>query len=293
MQRKIKNLMMQLRMEIKAEENAWKPPLDAADVVQTGDFIFSQKLTHEGDSGKLLLAKRKTDRAEQYLVKHEFTDCACNEYVYTKLAQDMGYCMPDAVLFQISEDEKRPYFQTEYIIGERYLNVVTAQPSWEEVRAQAKNWPDYFSFYGLYGMTGEGDGVEVLLAEDKKIYRVDTTNAFPISNYHLDLAGLTREYHGINPGEEIKRQLLSRDLTDILNFSSCDWLLSRCLEIDSSCKPYFLEPFARIQEIRADYIEGFLNTLCYFYPDFIGDYFKRYISELQRQCGIYLKENRE
>ena len=41
-----------------------------------------------------------------------------------------------------------------------------------------------------------------------------------------------------------------------------------------------------------DYIDDFLNTLCYFYPDFIGDYFKRYISALQKQCAEYWKEKR-
>ena len=70
-----------------------------------------------GDSGPLLLAKRKQNRAEQYLVKHAYTDCACNEFVYTKLAQAMGYSMPDVLLLRLSPQEKRPYFDTEYLIA--------------------------------------------------------------------------------------------------------------------------------------------------------------------------------
>ena len=54
----------------------------------------------------------------------------------------------------------------------------------------------------------------------------------------------------------------------------------------------FLRRFVRIQEIRQDYIDNFLNTLCYFYPDFIGEYFKCYISALQKQCADYLKGKR-
>jgi len=83
----VQNIMRQQRMEYKKKENAGKPPLCASDIEKTTDFIFSTPFEREGDSGKLLLAKRKTDRSDRYFVKHAFTDCACNEYVYTKLAQ--------------------------------------------------------------------------------------------------------------------------------------------------------------------------------------------------------------
>lgn len=284
--------MMQLRMETKAVENRNKPPLNSTDVAQTSDFIFSRTLRHDGDSGNLLLAKRKANQKDQYLVKHEFTDCACNEFIYTRLAQAMGYCMPDAVLFQLSPGEKRPYFKTEYIIGERYLNVVDPAPSYEKIRACAKNWEQFFAFYGLYSLTGEGDGAEILLADDGLIYRVDTTDAFPISNFQLDIAGIDQKISGCNPYEEMKRQLLDRDFSKVLDTENCDQTFNRCEKIDAEHRNYFLEPFARLQEIPSDYIDNFLNTLCYFYPDFIGDFFKQYLKALQKQCYEYWKEKR-
>lgn len=136
----MEKVIMRLRMESKAEENRKKPPLSSPDVVETRDFVFVpfDPLNRVGDSGTLLLAKRKANRKEQYVVKHAFTDCACNEFVYTKLAQAMGYCMPDAILLQLSPQEKRPYFKTEYIIGERYLNVLDPAPSYERIRECAK-----------------------------------------------------------------------------------------------------------------------------------------------------------
>ena len=90
----------------------------------------------------------------------------------------------------------------------------------------------------------------------------------------------------------MKEQLLSSDLSHALNPSWCDAHLARCLKICPDSLSYFLDPFARIQEISDDYIDDFLNTLCYFYPDFIGDYFKRYISALQKQCAEYWREKR-
>ena len=130
------------------------------------------------------------------------------------------------------------------------------------------------------------------MADDNIIYRVDTTDAFPISNFQLDTAGVDQDINGCNPYMETKRQLLCCDLSETLCTFNCDPLLKKCSEIDTENVHYFLEPFARIQEIPNDYIDDFLNTLCYFYPDFIGDYFKRYISALQRQCAKYLKDKR-
>lgn len=288
----VDKFMMQLRMESKQRENRRKPPISSPDVVQTGDFLFSQTLEHDGDSGKLLLAIRKSDHSDRYLAKHSYTDCACNEFVYTKLAQAMGYCMPDAVLFQLSVGEKRPYFKTEYIIGERYLDGADPCPSYETIRARAKNWAHYFAFRGLYAMTGESDGLEVMLAQDDLLYRVDTTDAFPISNWELDAAGIDQQIGGYNPHTAIREQLLNMDFTKILDEAHCDWWLEKSVQIDRESSAHFLEPFARIQDIPQDYIDGFLNTLCYFYPDFIGDYFKRYISALQIQCREYLRAKR-
>ena len=141
-------------------------------------------------------------------------------------------------------------------------------------------------------MTGEGDGVEILLADDKKIYRVDTTDAFPISNRFLDFAGVNFEADGTNLNAETKKSLLSLNFNETMSKSNCDFCLKQCLEKDSDCSRRFLEPFERIQQIPQEHIDGFLDTLCYFYPDYIGDFFKRYISGLQKQCMEYLKDIR-
>lgn len=286
--------MMHLRIESKAEENRKKPPLVSADVVETGDFVFApfNPLNRVGDSGPLLLAKRKTNRKEQYVVKHAFTDCACNEFIFTKLAQVMGYTIPHAILFQLSSEEKRKYFKTEYIIGLKYLELAIEAPTYQEIREQAANWNEYFSFSGMYAMFFESDSFETPLAKDGLIYRIDTTDAFPVSALQLDVAGINRAFDGKNPHEIWKNQLLSSDFSKALNLSWCDSYLQSCAEKDPEGKKYFLEPFARLQEIPGDYIDDFLNTLCYFYPDFIGDFFKRYLSALQQQCYEYWKEKR-
>ncbi len=165
------------------------------------------------------------------------------------------------------------------------MNVTDPAPTYQKIREQAKIGNTIFAFYGFVQPYRRGDGVEILLADDDRIYRVDTTDAFPISNFQLDAAGIHQNINGLNPQQVMKEKMLSSDLSQVLNFSWCDAHLASCLKICPDSLPYFLDPFARIQDIQSDYIDDFLNTLCYFYPDFIGDYFKRYISALQKQCA--------
>ena len=53
----------------------------------------------------------------------------------------------------------------------------------------------------------------------------------------------------------------------------------------------YLKPFSQIQDIPDIYIDGFLNTLCYFYPDYIGDYYKLFIHALQNAASEYLRNS--
>ena len=81
--------------------------------------------------------------------------------------------------------------------------------------------------------------------------------------------------------------------SSVVDFGMCDFCLDFCIKKDAEvCKPLFLQPFQRIQEISGAYIDGFLNTLCYFYPDYIGDFFKRYIAALKQQSAEYIRVKR-
>ncbi|MBA1336649.1 MAG: hypothetical protein HPY66_3084 [Firmicutes bacterium] len=208
----IKRGMKRSRMEDKEKENRIKPPLASPDVLQTKDFVFSsiKPLDRIGDSGVLLLAKLETDRTKRYLVKHAFCDCAANEFVYTKLAQAMDVKMPEAKLFQISDGEKRNYFKTEYILATRFLDLIDENPSYQIIREQALNWQDYFRYRAMYDMFIEGDSFEVLLASDRCIYRVDTTDAFPYHDHTLAMAGINIVIGSHNVKETIKQEMLSR-----------------------------------------------------------------------------------
>ena len=287
--------MRDLRLKDKAVENSTKPPLISNDVRETRDFVFSPIMPNNriGDSGSLLLAKKKNNRMNQYLIKHAFCDCAVNEFVYTKLALAMGLKMPEAVLFRISDGEKRKYFGTEYILGTQYLNLAIENPTYDEIREQAINWQDWFRFLALYEMFTECDSFETPLASDGHIYRVDTSAAFPTSELFLSLAGLNVEREGQNVKESMKQRMLSHPFEKCWDYFNLDEAVEKyTIRYGIECAELYLEPFSLIQGISDDYIDEFLNTLCYFYPDFIGDYFKQFISALQNKAEELLKAKR-
>lgn len=291
----IESMLSRKRIEDKLRENRSKPPLQSDDVRYTADFVFSRYKPHAeyGDSGPLLLAKQKKG-GQIYLVKHAFADCAVNEFVHTKLAQAMDLKMPDAVLFQLSPGEKRRYWKTEYILGTRFLELEIECPTYAQIRERACNWQDYFHFQAMYSMCMEGDSFETPLAADGFIYRVDTADSFTLSNEMLSIGGIADPTNGIIPKDAVRRYIDEYDYSANFENDSFGVKLAKLAKLHGAeCIPIYLETFERFLDIRPDYIDSFLNTLCYFYPDFIGDYFKRYIEALADKSRSFLKEMRE
>ena len=90
------------------------------DVRNADDFTFESyaQMRGEGFSGGLLLATRKGDPAEQYVVKHTQCCNAANEYVFSKLAEAVGAKMPKTVLFM---DPSHSGMFRFYAVGSRLI----------------------------------------------------------------------------------------------------------------------------------------------------------------------------
>ena len=67
------------------------------------------------------------------------------------------------------------------------------------------------------------------------------------------------------------------------------WLADTVEEYGEECRKGFLGPFYEIQGIQESYIDDFLNTLCYFYPDFVGDCYKQFIKAAQKKSHDFLQ----
>lgn len=285
-------MLKMIRLESQKKNNTGKPELISDDVRKTADFKFTpiRPLNRVGDSGELLLAVNKKDKTERYLIKHEYCDSAANEFVYSKLAHAMGLHIPKSRLFQISEDKNRNCFKSGYTAGAVYLELQDANPSYELIHDCALNWEEYHSFMALYYLFLESDSFEVVLADDGLIYRVDTTDSFSLSEIFLSQAGLDIETPNGNIQEIMKKTLLenhrNRNFWEYMHFNA---LMKNWIEkYGEESKKGFLYSFREIQGISQEYIDDFINTLCYFYPDFIGDCYSMFIKAAQKKAQSFL-----
>lgn len=279
------------RIRFKLLENIGKPRLDCTEVFLTSDFLFSP-LKHQGDSGQLLIAKRKGRSTEKYLVKHEATDCACNEYVYYKLANWLNVPVPDVVLFKVAPDEKRKRFGTEYISGSRWINITNQCPTTEQLISNVEYLKIWSRCKALEIMFSESDGIELVIDDCGRLYRVDLQASFNICFHWLDYLGVDIEIQGCNV-----HQLYQKQLEDLLNewrrkniMHELELALKSLNQVSGrNCDSWFWEPVFQIQDIESGYVDSFLNVLCYFYPDCVGDYYREYIKILQEKSDKFLK----
>ena len=273
----------------KEMENHSKKLAFSPDFLTTGDYSFSAicPKQYEGDSGSLLLAQPKNQTAAALLIKHARLHAAANEFVYSKLAEAMGYAVPKASLFHVMPDD-RAIFTTDFVVGAPYLIHAQSNPTFAQIREHADNWQDYFRLRALFRMFLDTDGYEFLLSNSGHLYRVDTADSFFINEAQVLAAADIPFFHGMTCRHFIDHRLLA-DLRAFWNHSSFDEELLKCARWDNTAIKFYLEPFEQIQSISQTYIDSFLQILCYIYPDLLGDYYKKLILTLQSVSREYLK----
>lgn len=252
------------------------------------DYTFApfKSQVDYGDSGPLLLATSKQNKNLCYVVKHSFADCAANEFVYTCLAKAMDLKMPNVVLFQLPSNKGHFPFQTKYIMGSELLPIKIEDPTYQQILDLSSNWQDYFRFHAMFIMMGEADSFETPIASDGCLYRIDTAASFSLDTHIMSAADYPQF------------QSFIQEYIDQLNYNQpwqergFQWYLQVCTErYGTLCQKPFLETFMRLCDITEEYIDSFLHTLCLVYPTMIGDYYKRYISGLQKQSHLFVNEN--
>jgi hypothetical protein len=278
----LKKYLRAERVQKKALENRNKKPLDSPDVLDAEDFFFEpfEQKRGRGDSGNLLLATHKTDAAKKYIVKHAYCDCAANEYVYCNIARALGLKMPDVKLFRLLNPLDDTLFETEYVVGIEYLNIVKKYPG-RETLANVKNADDSYKFNTLYRLFYESDRLETVLADDGYVYRIDTSAAFLMHDTML----LTSDFNKLTG---VAFRAAVKNLMDKWSWEYMDMGLKGLVESWGDDKvDTLLSPLYDIQEIEKPHIRKFLDTLCYFYPDSVGEYFNLFFMRLKLQASLF------
>ena len=187
------NIEKELFKSINEEEN--NSIVISNDYLNTSDFKFS-KLENDGDSGNLLLAISKKDSSLKYIVKHEYYDSACNEYMFSKIAHSVGVLTPDVKLFIV--DDKKNLFKSNFVCGIRYLENSKLMKE-KDLISNKRYIEEYIKMIALGYILDEDDGVEVI-EYNNDIYRIDATSSFKLS--HLFIQPIAY----INCREDIKKK---------------------------------------------------------------------------------------
>ena len=91
-------------------------------IMDTDNYTY-EPYTDRGFSGKILLAKPKTDGLEMLLIKSENPSSACCEFMYSRLAELLRIPAPKAYIMNVSRKDKR-LFGSPYVVGIEYMTAI-------------------------------------------------------------------------------------------------------------------------------------------------------------------------
>lgn len=279
--------------ELKETENKNRNVVISDDILYISNFTL-EKFSNSGDSGDLYLATNKRDHNEKYILKHEYYDCACNEYMYSKMGNKMGIKIAPVKLFVL--DNKQNQFKSDFVCGIRYLeNCECVNFNYiEKNKNDINNWKDYFRMFCLELLFEEGDGIEVV-KYNNEIYRLDTTDAFTISDYYIHLLAYDYNNNGINVKEFTNKTILqlakgNQDSRIYIWKYNIDYFKEK---FGNKYLNYYLETYRLLEKVTDKDIEDWTNILTIFYPNIIGEYFKIYFNNLKLDVKKFLVEIEE
>lgn len=272
--------------KIKLKENEKREIKKSQDILYTSDFIM-EDFPNSGDSGSLLLATSKHNCNEKYIIKHAYYDCACNEYMYSKIGNKMGIKIAPVKLFIV--DDKEEIFKCDFVCGIKYFEDCNNVKYIDIIKNNIKNWQDYFKMLSLGSLLQESDGIEVIRYGDE-IYRLDTTDAFTLSNIYIYQLAYDYNKNGINIKEIAEKNILNLANRN-LNIRKIDWDYNKKVFIEkfgTEYLKYYLETFTLLNRITEEDIEEWTSNLTIIYPNIIGEYFKIYLNNLKLDTKDYL-----
>lgn len=249
---------------------------------------------NSGDSGNLFLATNKYNSNEKYILKHEYYDCACNEYMYSKIGNKMGIKIAPVKLFIL--DDKEEKFKSDFVCGIKFFeNCKHVNFDYiDKNKNNINNWEDYFRIICLESLFEEGDGIEII-EYNNNIFRLDMTDAFTISDYYIYPLAYEHNNNCINIRKFANKSILkmSERNTDSRIYKWKSNINYYKEKFGNKYFEYFLETLKRFEQIAEKDVEIWATTLTFLYPDIIGEYFKNYFYNLKLDVKQFLIEINE
>lgn len=151
------------------------------------DFIDPDGRKSGGDSGKMLVADRKSDAdkscLKKLLIKHQYSNDPCNEFMCSRIAESLGVPAPRNYLISCPSWKKNG-FHSRYICGIEYIDGLRRMTQ-EEVHS--KEGIEFIaSVHGLSALLNQTDGVSYG-ATSGGFYAYDFAETFMLGSVYVDV----------------------------------------------------------------------------------------------------------
>ena len=224
-----------------------------------------------GDSGELFLSTNKADPGIQYIIKYAYSDLACNEFMYHKIAAALGMYTPEVKFIADIPDCET--------IGIRFIPNAVEFDYDNGNEAQKR---DYYAFKTLYVILNEEDSEEYHIDGQGRLFKLDNAAAFNIQDLFI------LELYGKAPLNTFNSRL---ENTYYLYYGEI--LKALTDRHGQTAKEACLETFERFAEFDETVLEEAYDTLAMFYPQRLVEYFREFIRIRKAECRRFLCEMKE
>ena len=254
-------------------------------ILNTADYTFAP-YSDGGFSGKLLLATAKTPDLPKLLIKSDNPSSACNEFMYSRLAELISVSAPKAYIMDIAESDKH-LFGSPYVVGIEFLEGLQSF-TLEEMRSSEESKAEYAAQYALAAMFDQADRVQLMKSADGHIIGFDFTETFWLS----DLSPAAFRFSDDDLADIIAQRLLAHQRQNFCLMANAGAKVLQehfALPGIQMVYPYYLAPMEMLRHLTENQIVELTDVLCEIYSISIAVFYEEYITILKKEIAGYFK----
>jgi len=252
-------------------------------ILNTSDYTFS-RFSDGGFSGKILLAVPKNANLPKLLIKSEKPTSACNEFMYSRLAELLGIIVPKTYIMNVAQNDAH-LFSSPYVVGVEFMEGMHGF-SLEEMRSSALWRKEYAEQYALAAIFDQDDRVQLTMRADGHITGYDFTEAFWIA----DLGKTSIQLPGDLLTDILAGRLKAMIQRGFSMLSAGASVVKMHLELseDAAIPADYITPMRKFLTISDDQVLELTDVLYEAYPVSIVVFFEEYIKALKKKLGTYI-----
>ena len=253
-------------------------------ILNTCDYHFT-KHSDGGFSGSILLATPKKASLPKLLIKSDNPSSACNEFMYSRLAELLGIVIPKAYIMNVAPEDAH-LFGSPYVVGIEFMDRMHGF-ALEGMRTSDLWQKEYAEQYALAAMFFQDDRVQLTMRIDGHITGFDFTETFwlndmRISSFNLSDDDLANILH------RRLQQAVAKTATK-LRAGAAALKIELCLSEDSLPPDSYLAPMRNLLKLTDAQIVELTDVLYEVYPVSIVVYFEEYVKALKQVIEAYLR----